>query len=78
MMPPLWSTRLYGNYGMTHVPDKTSRPARDATCLPGAIATVVIATAKQEACILDDMVVRKVAADDPVYQLLLAKVLASN
>ncbi|XP_076049693.1 uncharacterized protein LOC143030430 [Oratosquilla oratoria] len=46
--------------------------------LTEAIAAAVIATAGYKGHILDESAVRKIAADDPVYQLLLAKVLASD
>ena len=44
--------------------------------LAEAVTAAVVATADHEGHILDEAVVRKFAADDPVYQLLLAKVLA--
>ncbi|XP_063888612.1 uncharacterized protein K02A2.6-like [Scylla paramamosain] len=46
--------------------------------LTEAVAAVVIATAEHEGHVLDESAVRKSAADDPVYQLLLAKVLAAD
>ena len=46
--------------------------------LAEAVAAAVVATAGDEGHILDETVVRRFAADDPVYQLLLAKVLAGD
>ncbi|MPC22051.1 hypothetical protein E2C01_015057 [Portunus trituberculatus] len=46
--------------------------------LTEAVAAAVIATVEHEDHILDESAVRKSAADDPVYQLLLAKVLAAD
>ena len=46
--------------------------------LAEAVTAAMTATAEYESHILDKSVVRKFAANDPVYQLLLAKVLATN
>ena len=46
--------------------------------LAAATAAAIVAAAVHDSHILDEAVVRKFAADDPVYQLLVAKVLAAD